>query len=148
MLNKKLLGILVAVIVVLVLVGVWVGVKLTGNGADEPSEYSAVYLSSGDIYFGKLSWFPWPKIKNVWYIQRGVDAQNQPQLGLAPFTSVFWGPVDEVSLNPKEILFWTRLRESSQLVQAFRNPQAVQPPPANQQVSPGQQQNPTSGNPQ
>lgn len=129
MLSKKLLVILIFVVVVLVAIGIWVGSWVLGLRSPNPagpSEYSAVYISTGDIYYGKLDWFPWPRMKNVWFLQRGVNAQNQPQLGIAPFSTAFWGPVDEVYLNPKQIIFWTRLRNDSQVARAFANPAQLQ----------------------
>ena len=125
--NKKLI-IVALVVVVIVALGVWLAVSLTASGSGS-SEYSAVYLTSGDIYFGKLTWFPHPRLTSVWLLQRTVGEQNQPQLGVAPFTSAFWGPIDEIRLNPKEVIFWTRLRLDSELARAFRNPASVQPPP-------------------
>lgn len=128
---KKIIILLLILVALLIILGVWLGYNLSrADGAGGVSPYSAVYLRTGDIYFGKLSWFPKPRLKNVWFIQRSVDEKNQPQLGLLPFTSAFWGPIDEVSLNPAEIVFWTRLRGSSDAARAFANPGAFRAPPA------------------
>jgi len=134
MLSKKIVIVLIVVVVVLVALGVWLGTKLLSTSQQSPSgpsDYSAVYMATGDIYYGKLYWLPSPHLKNVWFLQRGLNAQNQTQLSLAPLTSAFWGPVDEVYLNPQQIIFWTRLRNDSQVAKAFGNPllfqQAAQP---------------------
>jgi len=93
---------------------------LTGDKT-ETSEYSAVYLTSGDIYFGKLAWFPWPRIQDVWYLDRSVNQQTQAQeVNLLPMTSVFWGPSGELRLNPKEIIFTSKLRADSQVVSVIK----------------------------
>ncbi len=131
MLPKKTVALIVVVVAALVaaafLFGSWVLTLSTAKqNVSKSSDYSAVYLTSGDIYFGKLSWFPWPRLKNVWYIQRTVAPNSQSQLGVAPFVNAFWGPMDEVYLNPKEIIFWTRLRSDSQLVGALSNPSIVE----------------------
>lgn len=132
--SKKFIVLAVIVVVVLVAVGVLIGVKfLAGQPSGAAaSAYSAVYLTTGDIYYGKLSWFPWPHLKNVYFLQRGQDAQGQTQLGLIPFMSSFWGPVDEVYLNPREVVFWTRLRNDSQVAKALGNPAALQQAPQQQ----------------
>ncbi len=128
MLPKKLIIILAVAVVVVLGAGIWLGVKFLGSkDPTGPSEYSAVYLSTGDIYFGKLSWFPWLRMKNVWFLQSSVNQQNQPQLGLSALKNAFWGPVDEIYLNSKQVIFWTSLRNNSQLVQAFTNPSALAP---------------------
>lgn len=118
----------VFIIIVLVLVGfgVWLGISLGRSAAGGASPYSAVYLTTGDIYFGKLSWHPKLRLTNVWLLQRNVDSQNQTQLGLAPFTSSFWGPVDEIYLSPKQVVFWTRLSKDSAVAKAFDNPALLQ----------------------
>lgn len=123
MLNKKLVGILVAVVIVLVAVAVWVGMRLNKSESDgaRPSAYSAVMLANGDVYFGKLTWFPSPKITSAWILQRSVDENNQVQVGIVPANRAFWAPVDEVNLNSDQIVSWTRLRRDSQLVQALES---------------------------
>jgi len=127
MFTKKIIIIVIVIVVVLGALSVWVGLRFMADQNPEgASEYSAVYLTTGDIYFGKLYWFPWPHIKNVWFLQRGTNGQNQTQLGVVPFRNAFWGPVDEIYLNPKEMILWTRLRNSSQLAQAFANPSSLQ----------------------
>lgn len=130
MLNKKLVILLVVVIVVLIAVAVWVGVRLSsGAEGSRPSAYSAVMLANGDVYFGKLSWFPNPKISGPWALQRSLDANNQLQLNVVPLNQVFWGPVNEINLNSDQIVFWTRLRRDSQLVRVLENPSLVQQMP-------------------
>lgn len=134
--SKKLLSILIVLVIVLVVIGVWLAVMLTKPDSEKSSGYSAVVLVSGDIYFGKLSWFPWPKLTHVWLLQRTVDAQNQPQVGLTPFTSAFWGPTDELFLNPKEVVFWADLKKDSQVAKGLDNPQTLQPPAQQQGQAP------------
>ena len=118
-------GIVVLVVLIAIGAGVWMAVSASKdpNGA---SPYSAVYLTSGDIYFGKLSWFPQPHLTDVWYLQRSTNASGQTQVSVAPLKSVFWGPMDEVSLNANQILFTTRLSNSSQLVSGFENPSSLE----------------------
>lgn len=96
------------------------------------SEFTAVYLSTGDIYFGKMSWFPSPRMTNVWFLQRGVNGQNQPQYGIAPFKGVFWTPVDEINLNSKDIVFWTKIKDGSDFAKALANPSILQQAQAGQ----------------
>lgn len=118
----------VGAVIVLVLLGlgIWLGTYLGGAQSGGDSKYSAVYMTTGDIYFGELSWFPTPHITNAWFLQRGTDAQNRPQVGVAPMTSVFWGPSNILNLNAKDIIFWTKIKADSQLAKAMDNPQLVQ----------------------
>ena len=132
--RKKKIVIITIVIVVLAVAGVWFGIRL-GKPLDASlSKYSAVYLSSGDIYFGELSRFPYLRLRNVWFLQRGQDGQSQPQFAVAPLKRAFWGPADEISLNSRQVLFSTRLRADSPVVKAidggFGEPPAAALPPA------------------
>jgi len=152
LISKKLLIILLIILVIVLGLGIWLGVKILGNeNLEAPSKYSAVYLQTGDIYFGELSWFPWPSLKNVWLIQRTIDQQNQAQLGIAPLKNSFWGPTDKIYLNPKQVVFWTNLRKDSQLVKALENPNILNAGPGvqNQQTQQSQQlpQNINQNNP-
>ncbi len=117
------LGILIVVVIVL---AVWAGILIagmqSGSNPDSASPYSAVYLSTGDIYFGKLSWFPSPHMTDVWLITRSQDQSGQTQTSLIPFKSVLWGPMDEISFNSQDIVFSTRLKNGSQIVSAMENP--------------------------
>ena len=137
--NKVIL--FVVLIIIVIVVAVWAGIMIAGNfmntntnKTDTVSPFSAVYLTSGDMYFGKLSWFPSPHLTDVWYLQRTQGQNGQVQVSVQPFTSVFWGPSNEISLNSKNILFTTRLMTSSQVVQAIENPQAAAAQQQGQQI--------------
>jgi len=120
------------VIVVVVALAVWAGIAIAGmsSGAGSanpsaPSPYSAVYLTTGDIYFGKLSWFPSPHMSDAWYITRNQNQSGQTQLGLAPMKNIFRGPIGNVDFNAQTIVFSTRLLNGSQVVQAIENPSTL-----------------------
>lgn len=123
---KKLIVVILIVVVVLIAFVLGLTFALEGRVSANRSPYKAVYMATGDIYFGKMSWFPKPRLKGVWYLQRGVDQNSQPQLGVAPFSRVFWGPVDEIYLNPRQIVFWTSLRADSELAKALANPSLLE----------------------
>ena len=123
--SKKYIFLFLLIVIVLVIAGVFLGLYLSQgtSAATQLSPYSAVYLSTGDIYFGELSFAPWPRIKNPWFLQRTSDGEN---LNISPMAATFWGPSNVVNLNPKEIIFWTRLRADSQVASVMANPQAAQ----------------------
>ncbi len=124
-------GLIVTLIVVIVLlaiaIGVWAGVSLITGGASQPaiSPYSAVYLSTGDIYFGKLDWSPAPHMEDAWFLQRGTDSKGNPTVGVYPFSQVTWGPSGDVYFNSQQIIFWTRLSATSSIAQLIANPAAA-----------------------
>jgi hypothetical protein len=120
--------IIVVVVVLLIGAGVWVGVIMINGGNSSQSTlspYSAVYLSTGDIYFGTLDWSPSPHMEDAWFLQRGTDAKGNPTVGVYPFSQVAWGPSDEVYFNSNQIIFWTRLSSTSSIAQLIANPAAA-----------------------
>lgn len=88
-------------------------------------EYSAVYLNTGDIYFGKLSRFPRMTLRDVWFLQKGSDAQQG--FGLSQFEKAFWGPEDKMVINDESVIWVTELKDDSEVVRAIKNPQVTTP---------------------
>jgi hypothetical protein len=126
--SKSLVVTLIVILVVLLVgVGVWVGITIIGSNSSPSalSPYSAVYLSTGDIYFGKLSWSPVPHMDDAWFLQRSTDAKGNPTVGVYPFSQVAWGPSDTVYFNSSQIIFWTRLNSTSSIAQLIANPAAA-----------------------
>jgi hypothetical protein len=123
---SKKIFIVGVVIIVLIGLGIWLGLRFGNSSTAADSPYSAVYLSSGDIYFGKLDWFPKPHIENAWHLSSAVDAQNHTQPTLLPLKNLFWGPSQDLYLNEKQIIFWTKLRADSQVAKALADPSSVQ----------------------
>ena len=114
--NKKIFFILIVLLVALLASLLFFIFRINSNEKIESSKYSAVYLKTGDIYFGELSWFPRLKLKNPWFLQRVNDSNNQPQVSVAPLADAFWKPVDEIYLNKDEIVFTTKLRGDSPVI--------------------------------
>lgn len=121
--KRKYLPIIISVVILAVAVVILL-VSVRKDG-DRASDFTAVYMQTGDVYFGKMDWFPVPRLTNVWYIQRG-SGQN-PQVGIAPFKNAFWTPIDEIYINPKQIVFWTKIKGGSEMDEALKNPTALRP---------------------
>ena len=117
-LNKILLAVVAVLLVALGVVIYWQKV-----GFEKP--YWAVYLDTGDLYFGKLNKFPRLSLSDVYFLQRNPDDQQNP-LSMAKFSQAFWGPEDKIYLNEKSVVWKAKLREDSQVVQFIKNPQTGQ----------------------
>lgn len=117
-LNKILV---VAVIILLIILGVVVYWQKVGF--EKP--YWAVYLDSGDLYFGKLSTFPKLSLSDAWFIQRNPQDSKNP-LSLAKFEQVFWGPEDRIYLSEKNIVWKAKLKADSQVIKFIKNSSAPQ----------------------
>jgi len=128
--NKILFILLIVLIVALAVVLYW------QRGGFKES-YWAVYLDTGDLYFGKLTRFPKLALTDVWFIQRNSQNTQNP-FSLVKFEQAFWGPEDKIYLNEKDIVWKARLRENSQVLQSIKSSPAVQAQPS-QQLPPPQQ---------
>lgn len=149
--NSKLPWIVLAVIVVLLAVsGVLFRDKLTGSKTSADKEktvtgkasgYQAVFLTNGQVYFGKLSKAesPFPVMTEIYYLQvvqpplQGQQdpnqptqqTANQPQISLVKLGNELHGPTDEMKINREHILFYEDLREDGQVVVAIKNNKAT-----------------------
>ena len=80
-------------------------------------QYYAVYLETGDLYFGKLSTFPGMTLSNVWYLQRDGQGNNS----LAEFIKAPWGPEGSIKINKDKIVWTAKLSNVSQLISYIEN---------------------------
>jgi hypothetical protein len=126
---KKYFWPLVIAVILAAALGLFVGRYVFGMGSSgDPlaSPYAAVYLSTGDIYYGKISWTPAPHLTDVWYLQKSAASNGAIQYGIEPFKTAVWGPVDEIYFNQANVIFWTYLASTSPVVQAIENPSLFQ----------------------
>ena len=112
---------LVIVIVLVVLLVALAGWKLFFAAP----AYHAVYLTTGDLYFGTLVQFPAFGLKQVYTIQ--VNPQNEETpLSIQRFRNVFWGPDDFLRLNRDQVVWRTKLVSTGQLAQLIsQNPDLI-----------------------
>ncbi len=122
--NKVLIGLVIVLVIALAGVLYW-----QKGGFEE--KYSAVYMNTGDIYFGKLSRFPRMTLRDVWFLQKGANADQG--FGLSKFEKAFWGPEDELVLNAEDVIWVTDLKADSEVLKAIKNPQTLAPAPQEQQ---------------
>ncbi len=110
--NKILL--VLVILLVVVLAGL-IGWQRWGL---QPS-YWAVYLRTGDLYFGKLMNFPSFGLTNVYTLQ--VNQQNtQNPVSIQKFANIFWGPQDFLKINRSEVVWMTKLNPTGQLSQLLK----------------------------
>ncbi len=85
----------------------------------------AVYLDSGDIYFGKLTRFPQFGLEGVYTIQINREDAENP-VSIQKFSNVFWGPQDRLLINRDRVVWMTPLHEASGLLKVIReNPNLI-----------------------
>lgn len=134
------MGVTAAVIVVLaVSCGLWMHGRHKGfdeNKNVNSSEYQAVFLTNGQVYFGKLSELnnKYVTISDIYYLQvqqgstttDGKSLQNasnstdtNAQVSLAKLGSELHGPEDKMHISADQVLFWENLKDNGKVTQAI-----------------------------
>jgi hypothetical protein len=125
---------IVAGVVVLVAVVAWLVVNAGLGQANQvdKNKYQAVFLTNGQVYFGKLNGWggPRPYLTDVYYLQAPnssseSDAQspedNTNTRTLVKLGSELHKPSDKLILNPDAILFVENIEDDGQVVQAIKS---------------------------
>jgi hypothetical protein len=97
-------------------------------GLAEPSkkaDYSAVYLESGDVYFGRLSYFPRLTLTDVHFLTRDGE-----RVTISSFKDAALGPEDRLYLNAESVLWIAKLRSDSPTVDVLKGIMPNTPPPS------------------
>jgi hypothetical protein len=136
------------VVVILLVVGVLFREKLFGSSMKEggkaamtqssanKSEYQAVFLTNGQVYFGKVSDLDkeFMTVKDIYYLQviqqpplqgstqqpgQQAPAAAQPQISLVKLGNELHGPIDEMHISKSQILFYEDLKKDGSVVKAI-----------------------------
>jgi hypothetical protein len=128
-LYQTALGLVVAVAVVVLLGVLWhVFTMLTADSAINGKEYQALFLTNGQVYFGKLTSTEssYVKLTDIFYLQVQQQVQpsssssnQQPQVSLAKLGGELHGPEDEMFVSRQQVLFWENLKPSGKVSQAI-----------------------------
>ena len=110
-----IIGILVALLLALFIVSL-----IVAHVATSPSGFSAVYLTSGDVFIGKLSLSGTPTLTDAWVVSYGSStgdaAQQLGPVNLIPFQSTSVSPDNTIHISQQQILYWANLNPASMLV--------------------------------
>lgn len=86
-------------------------------------EYSVVYLSTGEIYIGSLSYLSYPKFKftDAYRLQLVKDPKDETKTNfqLAPLKDTLYSP-KTLYLNPDQIVFYGPIEEGSSAGEALK----------------------------
>ena len=125
--NKNNLILLLAIVVL----AIAVYISFVGKSFSFRRTYYAVYLRTGDMYFGHLSRFPHLALTNVSYFQQ---TRNGKKVGLTiqKFEKAAFAPQDKLELNRSNVVWIAKLQPDSQVVKYIEG----KLPPASPQPSP------------
>ena len=129
----------VAIIIAAVIV-MWFSRPAGGDSAIQRDKYQAVFLTNGQVFFGKLAgaWVDSMQLTDVYYLQVQQDVQgetstdqtqaptedaaknDESQVSLAKLGSELHGPEDAMQINRDQVLFWENLTDESKVVSAIK----------------------------
>jgi hypothetical protein len=81
----------------------------------ERQKYYAVYLTSGDVYFGKMRSFPSLVIEDAYFLQAANTAEGGVYT-LSKFSDAMWKPTGRIKLNRDHVLWVAELEDGSETV--------------------------------
>lgn len=122
-----------AVVVALVAGAGWFFLRSTlfGNNVDS-SKYQAVFLTSGQVYFGKLQFLndDYMKLTDVFYIQSSTtdSESDNPQksktdsnnMQLIKLGNEIHGPDDAMVISRDQVLFYENLKSDGKVTQSIQ----------------------------
>jgi len=128
----------IALLVVSVVVLGWFATRafssLAAAQAVKGKEYQAIFLTNGQVYFGKFADVnsSYVKLTDIYYLQVQQSVQpkdnssssNNQQVSLAKLGGELHGPEDVMYINRDQVLFWENLKDSGKVVTAIKNYQS------------------------
>ncbi len=134
--GRRATKIVIIVLVFLLAVG-FMGISLWQDGTFRnisqtlrfKSSYQAIFLSNGQLYFGKISEMTneYIKMENPHFLQLAqepeeqVDPEVQPEMKLISIKDEFHKPKDFVLIEKSAVIFIEELRDVSQIADAIKN---------------------------
>lgn len=83
-------------------------------------KYQVVQLTSGEVYYGKLSRFPCFKLTDVYFVQQAQETEGATSTTqLVPLSSIFFNPENTIYLQKSQVLWWADLSKDSPVLQAI-----------------------------
>lgn len=112
--NKNLIGFVVVIIIIILVIFF----SIYGNEINK-EEYSVVYLSTGEVYVGKLSLPAWD-LKDVYIFQAVKDPvkQGKNNFQLSAVKDALWAP-EVIHLVKENVIFYGPLKKESRIVQTL-----------------------------
>lgn len=138
--KKKPLKLAALLVVALIVVAaLWYVLVIRGgslNSTIDSSKYQAVFLSNGQIYFGKLKVHNgnYLKLTDIFYLQSQDDdsqadelqagSNQEGELQLIKLGNEVHGPEDQMIINQEQVLFYENLKADSKVATSIKTYQS------------------------
>ena len=114
----------------------------TGDTPSFKTEYQAIFLDNGQVFFGKLSnaGAAYPLLKDVYYIGRQSSPDGKEVRNILLKRGGEWHGPDLMYLNRQHVVIIEPVAPNSRVAQLIKEVQIQAPQPQQQQPQPPQQQ--------
>ena len=106
------------VIVVVVLVMLGIGFMIYKNNKDV--NYSVIYMTTGEVYVGKLSTFPDFELRDgfIFQVTKDVKDSTKTNFQLQPIKDALWAP-QSMHLIKDNVVFYGELMSDSKIAETL-----------------------------
>lgn len=127
-------ALLVAILLVFVALTVYSSSKNGEEGFVDSSKLQAVFLNTGQVYFGKISTLnnKYFVVKDIYYLQTansgtGAAASSNTSVSLVKLGCELHEPYDQMVINASQVTFWENLQDNGQVAKAVATFQKQNP---------------------
>src|SRR3989338_777559 len=108
------------VVIIVVILLVVVGVGFWAKKMNKEDGYSVVYMTTGEVYVGKLSTFPDFELTDAYLYQIIKDATEEAKTNfqLQPIKDVLWAP-KSMHLIKDNVVFYGSLMSNSKIAETL-----------------------------
>ena len=139
--SKKPTQLIVALIIIIVVLAAGCFWWMNNNQASgvNTGEFQAIFLTNGQVYFGKLTDTndTYVKLTDIYYLQVQQSVQpgsssssnnnSNSKISLTKLGNELHAPEDQMFIARDQVLFWENLKSSGKVVQAIDAYQAQHP---------------------
>jgi hypothetical protein len=103
---------------------------LTADVGVHNKQYQAVFLTNGQVYFGKVNNVDssYVKLTDIYYLQvqqqvqpKDSSSSQTPQVSLAKLGGELHGPEDVMYISRSQVLFWENLKDDGKVTKAIKD---------------------------
>ena len=123
----------VAILLVFVALTVFSSNKNDQQGFVDETKLQAVFLNTGQVYFGKISTLnnKYFVVKNIYYLQTSstgaAAAASNTSVSLVKLGCELHEPFDQMVINASQVTFWENLQDNGQVAKAVSTFQKQNP---------------------
>ena len=124
MFKNKLLLLNIVFLIIIIGLSLYLFVFNKNINFETERSYYAVYLRTGDLYFGHLcKFFSKYTLTNIYFLQR----DEKGELSLQKFEQSAYQPEDKMILNKENIVWFSKIKNESPLIPVLEGKQTPTP---------------------